>query len=606
VPNPAPQAAPPAEYTVVARRYRPQQFADLIGQEHVASALTNAIQSGRIAHAYLFTGARGTGKTSTARIVAKALNCETGPTATPCDQCRNCKEIMAGDDVDVLEIDGASNNGIEHIRELRQNVVFRPSHSRYKIYIIDEVHMLSTSAFNGLLKTLEEPPPQVKFLFATTEIHKIPITILSRCQRFDFASITPEKIFETLRHIVRKEGLQAEDEALHLVALRAAGSMRDSQTLLDQLLGFAQGNLTAALVRDLFGMAGDERLIALGTALLAGESGKGLTLAHEAFRQGIQPGELTDQLIEYYRGLMLATVGGESSLSHVVSAAYRQHLLQSVGVISLDAILAGLDLLATTKARLRSTTLGQVLVELAIVRLSRLSELLSVGELAAWLSQGGGSAPAGSPSPLPAAVPSASPAKKKGLIEAAAALVASVGSTAAPAPAAMPAAPAEIPFEKVWENVVQEMGAISARYLKVPNISIANSRPNELEIHFPYEYTTAFDHTRSEQNLELLRKLLHQQTGKRWDIKVALRQADDPAVPPSESPKVLRQNDLLKVPFFRNIVEVLGAQIVRFDPQFELTAPRREPAAPATLPDDPDEIVRDTTPEMTEEIDDVP
>src|SRR5690242_20042333 len=201
--------APPAEYTVVARRYRPQQFADLIGQEHVATALVNALQSGRVAHAYLFTGARGVGKTSAARILAKALNCETGPTATPCDKCDSCLAIAAGEDVDVLEIDGASNNKVEEVRDLRQNVGFRPTRGRYKVYIIDEVHMLSTSAFNALLKTLEEPPPHVKFILATTEVQKIPITILSRCQRFDFAHVGPAKIFDQLKRIVEREGHEA-------------------------------------------------------------------------------------------------------------------------------------------------------------------------------------------------------------------------------------------------------------------------------------------------------------------------------------------------------------------------------------------------------------
>src|SRR5436305_2564033 len=233
----AKEQAPPAPdqgYTVLDRRYRPRHFAELIGQEHVARALENALKSNRVAHAYLFTGARGVGKTSTARILAKALNCEHGPTTQPCDECTICKSIASGEDVDVLEIDGASNNGVERVREIRANVQYRPSRARYKIYIIDEVHMLTVAAFNALLKTLEEPPPHVKFIFATTEVQKIPITILSRCQRFDFAHVGAQKIFEQLRHVVAKEGLKADDEALHIVARRAAGSVRDSQSLLDQ------------------------------------------------------------------------------------------------------------------------------------------------------------------------------------------------------------------------------------------------------------------------------------------------------------------------------------------------------------------------------------
>src|SRR6266851_609157 len=215
----------PAGYTVLARRYRPQQFRDIVGQEPVARALINAVQSNRVAHAYLFTGARGIGKTSTARILAKALNCVQGPTPTPCDQCEICRSITAGEDVDVLEIDGASNRGIDEIREIRQNVQYRPNRTRFKIYIIDEVHMLTKEAFNALLKTLEEPPPHVKFIFATTEVEKVPITILSRCQRFDFAGIALPRIVERLRSIEAKEGLTADDAALELVARRAGGSM---------------------------------------------------------------------------------------------------------------------------------------------------------------------------------------------------------------------------------------------------------------------------------------------------------------------------------------------------------------------------------------------
>jgi DNA polymerase-3 subunit gamma/tau len=222
--------------------------------------LTQAITSDRVGHAYLFTGARGTGKTSAARILAKALNCVAGPTSTPCNQCDVCRNVSTGDDFDVLEIDGASNNTVDQIRELRQNVSVRPSRTRYKIYIIDEVHMLSGSAFNALLKTLEEPPEHVKFIFATTEPQKIPITILSRCQRFDFAGISASSIQERLAQIATAEGVEVDHDALQILASRAAGSMRDSQSLLEQLLAVGHKKITAADVNQLLGIAPAERL----------------------------------------------------------------------------------------------------------------------------------------------------------------------------------------------------------------------------------------------------------------------------------------------------------------------------------------------------------
>src|SRR5207244_9704846 len=248
-------------------RYRPQQFSDLVGQEPVARALINALPSNRVAHAYLFTGARGVGKTSAARILAKALNCVRGPTATPCDACEICQSIAAGEDVDVLEIDGASNRGIDEVREVRQNVQYRPTRSRYKIYIIDEVHMLTPPAFNALLKTLEEPPAHVKFIFATTEVQKIPVTILSRCQRFDFAGISVPRIVERLKQIVAGEEMKADAEALELIARRAGGSMRDAQSLLDQLLSFGADKLTVENVHQLLGTANEDRIIALAGAV---------------------------------------------------------------------------------------------------------------------------------------------------------------------------------------------------------------------------------------------------------------------------------------------------------------------------------------------------
>ena len=281
----APRAAP-ANYTVVARRYRPQRFEDVVGQDHVVQALRNAIRFNRLAQAYLFCGTRGVGKTSMARIFAKCLNCVQGPTESPCQVCDICQAIASGQDVDVIEIDGASNNGVEQVRELRQNASLRPSRSRFKIYYIDEVHMLSTGAFNALLKTLEEPPPHVKFFFATTEGNKIPITVLSRCQRYDFAGITPDAIVGTLQEICTREQVEAEPEALQVVARRAGGSMRDAQSLLEQLLASGSPKLTVEVVHALLGTPSDERLAGDARGARRARLGRGL----DAARPGRRPG----------------------------------------------------------------------------------------------------------------------------------------------------------------------------------------------------------------------------------------------------------------------------------------------------------------------------
>src|SRR5437762_1209501 len=279
-------------YEVFARKYRPQTFDELVGQAHVSRTLKNAVEQGRLAHAYLFVGPRGIGKTSTARILAKSLNCAKGPTITPCGKCDNCLEITGGNSLDVIEIDGASNRGIDDVRELRDNVRYAPAKGRYKIYIIDEVHMLTKEAFNALLKTLEEPPPHVKFIFATTDVQKVPITILSRCQRFDFTGIASPLIIDRLRAVAKAEAVDADDEALELLARRAGGSMRDAQSLLDQLLAFGGDRLTVEQVHQLLGTAQDERVLALASAVLEHDSPRALGLFAQAADEGAQLGEL--------------------------------------------------------------------------------------------------------------------------------------------------------------------------------------------------------------------------------------------------------------------------------------------------------------------------
>jgi DNA polymerase-3 subunit gamma/tau len=381
-------SARPHEYVVVARRYRPQSFDELIGQEHVARALSNAISTNRVGHAYLFTGARGVGKTSAARIFAKALNCVEGPTPAPCNRCDICQSISTGDDVDVLEIDGASNRGIDEIRQLRQNVNIRPSRERFKVYIIDEVHMLTREAFNALLKTLEEPPEHVKFIFCTTEPGKIPITILSRCQRFDFAGIRPASIVKRLQQIVEAEGVVAEPEALELLARRAAGSMRDSQSLLEQLLAFASERITVADVHGMLGTAGEERLGALVDHLVQRNAAAALAELDAAVHQGVEVSQLMEQLLGFLRDAMVAAVGCPGEIFLYSAPPQWQAVVEAGKRLGLETVLAAMQIVDHALARMHYSAQGRVLAEMALVRICGLEDLAEIAGLIAQLQRG--------------------------------------------------------------------------------------------------------------------------------------------------------------------------------------------------------------------------
>jgi DNA polymerase-3 subunit gamma/tau len=584
---------PPAEYTVVARRYRPQQFADLIGQEHVAAALVNALQTGRVAHAYLFTGARGVGKTSAARILAKALNCVKGPTATPCDECDSCKAVAAGEDVDVLEIDGASNNKVDEARDIRQNVGFRPTRSRYKIYIIDEVHMLSTAAFNALLKTLEEPPPHVKFILATTEVQKIPITILSRCQRFDFAHVGPAKIFDQLKSIVQREGHQADDDALRLVARRAAGSMRDSQSLLDQLLASSSGKLTAEQVDAVLGTAGDERVTQLATAILARDPKAALDLIGNWVERGLQIGELVDQLIGYWRALMLVNCGGPDVRELPVTPSQKEAVTKQARQLSLDAILAGLDVWTATKGRMRDTPHAAVLLEMAVVRLARMDDLLSVGQLATALSQGGavavGPAQVGASRQAIAVIEAGDGAKKNGSLSREPPTN-GVESNEADAPLTL----SESTVSEIWERLnryLNQKSPILANHLKLASLP-AIFGPNSLAIRFHSEYNHAYQACATEGSTQRIQEALRKVTGQAILVRVDLVTQPVPGTPSTASPnapRVLQPGDrkkqLMGLPMFRKAGEALGAQIWHVDDDFNPIAPPGVRAEPEADPD---------------------
>jgi DNA polymerase III subunit gamma/tau len=380
-------------YQVIARKYRPQKFADVVGQEHVTQTLANAITQKRIAHAYLFCGPRGTGKTTIARIFAKCLNCTGGPKVDFDDSDSRVQEITEGRSLDVLEIDGASNNGVEQVRELRQNAGLRPSRARFKIYYIDEVHMLSTGAFNALLKTLEEPPSHVKFFFATTEPNKIPVTVLSRCQRYDFAGITPDQITETLAEICASEKVKADPEALGVIARRAGGSMRDAQSLLEQLLSFGGERLTVELVQQQLGIASDDRTLDLLDALSRRDAAEALKLVDQTASSGVQPTELLGGAFEFLRDIMVVKYNPDLVML-AASPRQKPRLLEIGARWSDDTLLAALQVFEQYRGRLRGSPHGRTIVEIAILRVARLDDLAELGEVVSRLAALESGAPA--------------------------------------------------------------------------------------------------------------------------------------------------------------------------------------------------------------------
>ena len=368
-------------YQVLARKYRPQTFAEVLGQIHVTQTLQNALGLNRIHHAYLFTGARGIGKTTVARILAKALNCEKGVAKEPCNQCGSCRNIIEGKSLDVQEIDGASNTSVEDVRQIREQVKYLPATGHYKVYIIDEVHMLSTSAFNALLKTLEEPPPHVIFVFATTEVHKIPSTILSRCQRFDFRRIAAKELVSSLKEVAKQEGIDISEEALHLLAHEAQGSLRDAQSLLDQAIAFAGNQIGFQHLKEMFGFLDRTQLHNLLQSILNKDQKGTLDQFQQFYQSGADINRLAQDLLKNFRNCyLIKTTGSVPEWLDLAAeeAASLEKLAASVSQEELDQLfqfsLKGVDEIA------RSGT-PKIVFEVLLMRMSHLTQIVSVAQI---------------------------------------------------------------------------------------------------------------------------------------------------------------------------------------------------------------------------------
>ncbi len=378
-------------YLVIARKYRPQTFEEVVGQGHVTRTLKNAITQERIAHAYLFSGPRGVGKTTVARLLAKALNCQKGPTPDPCNQCPMCRGIVDGSVTDVYEIDGASNTGVDDIRELRENVRYLPSAGRYNIYIIDEVHMLSINAFNALLKILEEPPAHVIFIFATTESHKIPVTILSRTQRFDFKRIAAKDIMKRLSDIAQQEGITAADGALTIISREAAGSMRDAQSLMDQVIGYAGGSITEEAVREVLGLTDRALLFKMVEALARYDASLAIHNLAEVYNQGYDIVQYYRELVDLMRNLLLIKAAPTISTPDLTTEE-REELAATGEPLSIDGLTQIFNILFSGEFSIRNSSDPRIAMELLLIKMTRTGSVESIADVIEKLSRLGGSA----------------------------------------------------------------------------------------------------------------------------------------------------------------------------------------------------------------------
>ncbi|HYV26741.1 MAG TPA: DNA polymerase III subunit gamma/tau, partial [Candidatus Eisenbacteria bacterium] len=446
-------------YQVIARKYRPQRFSDVVGQEHVCQTLSNAIAQKRIAHAYLFVGPRGTGKTTIARIFAKCLNCTDGPKVDFDDNDPRCQEITEGRSLDVLEIDGASNRGIEEIRALRETVKYAPASSRFKIYIIDEVHMLTKEAFNALLKTLEEPPAHVKFMFATTEPDKVLATILSRCQRFDLRRIPVSLIGPHLAHIAKLEKVKIDAAALEAIARGADGGLRDAESALDQLISFCGDQILEPDVLSMFGLTAKRQILALASGILAGETEKVLRELNELAKHGKDLSRLFSELLEHFRNLLIYQVSGGDLKLLEVSEAETTSLPEQSALVSTDGLVRIMEVLTDAEGRLREAPSKKIFIEVALIKAMQARKSVSLDDVLKQLQQ---LRSEHNNAAAPADANVSQPMSRAGELKLAEA--ASAGRPTVPAAAPVVSTSArgsDANLETLWRNVIEAVGRAS-------------------------------------------------------------------------------------------------------------------------------------------------
>jgi DNA polymerase-3 subunit gamma/tau len=503
----------PVSYVVIARKYRPQGFGEMIGQEAVATTLKNAIALGRVAHAYLFAGPRGVGKTSMARIFSKALNCRNGPTPDPCGTCSSCAEIAEGRALDVIEIDGASNRGIEDVRSIRESIRFAPASGRFKIYIIDEVHQITPDGFNALLKTLEEPPLRAKFIFATTAPHKIPPTVLSRCQRFDFRRIPTGVIADALAGIARKEGLRVDAAALREIAKASDGSLRDAQSILDQMASFSRGEISFAQVSDALGSVRPEEITGLFGAVARKDGAAVLGFVDRAMAEGREPGLVLERLVEHVRNLLVVKIAPEPGGLVEGSDAYAESLAAQAKHFSKDDLFYIYSLLVQGLQNARRFGTKRIALEFALLKAADREPMAAPGELPADGD----------------AVPAPEPSRPR-----------SVGAEAAPE-AAPPALPAGLPPEALWEDFLRRVRAEKmSAWTYLAGAAPVAVRGDCVVIGFPPDLAFNAEALQSEANRSLLEKHLSELLQRRARVEIRIEKSAPAAAAVAPEPGIVK------------------------------------------------------------------
>ncbi|MGZ5023366.1 MAG: DNA polymerase III subunit gamma/tau [Chthoniobacterales bacterium] len=544
-------------YQVFARKYRPQTFDDLVGQAHVTRTLKNAVEQNRLAHAYLFVGPRGIGKTSTARILAKALNCIHGPTITPCGVCDSCKEIAGGNSLDVLEIDGASNNGVEQVRELRDNVRYAPTKGKFKIYIIDEVHMLTSAAFNALLKTLEEPPPHVKFIFATTEPQKVLPTILSRCQRFDLHRIPANLIADHLQYIAKNEKVTLAPAAAHAIARGADGGLRDAESMLDQLVSFCGDKINEQDVLNVFGFTSEQTVANFTENILRGATAEALELLQSEAENGKDMMKLMSDLIAYLRDLLVFKVKPDA-VAEDLNPELRSALETQAALIETDRLLELIDQFAGAEGRMKWAPNKRLHFEVAVIKAIQTLDQVTLNEVIENLSalRDGKTPVVKTPTPATAPLPPARPSQPK-----------------VPAPRAAEKPTAEEPkaasddsldLNALWQKALEQIRK-RRPLIKgwIDSAKVLGQEGRSFLLGFPPEQKTAMEQLGTPRNREFLESLLKEISGRDWTLKLSLKDGLVVEAPQEEAPR--KRDDSPETfkddPLIRDALEIFKGEI---------------------------------------------